>query len=574
MSQQSSGNTPQPLAAAKGVSQGSAPALPPLLPDHIAQNKNKRVTATSQNTIKKRTASTQTHCCISFKNKGIRACKNVFLRPESLKKYELSIPEDARMNGTVTEIPSKDNNNYRIEWDLSSFFYQHDTNDLQTTIFKTAATFDLLKASRIEYDSFIEKYSSQTINTDNKNTTTQKSTLYYNEKEIKEKRKKSKTQQVAFNTTTQAQRAITNLRMTPVLFEYEHVGRHANIPETLLDESESEDGSNILDEGADDTYLPRGSIWDDHESNDESAPENENRTKQSNNKQEQTKDDDDNSLVWIPPEDLKEELQGYPNMYENEGIMNGPALKRGIATKFNTALEACGVCGGMDFEFFKRLTANSNEYGRNNMDHRGYFGGSKWKNISTQEMIRWHGVILKMSIDNRKIGGYESYFSPPEKICLSSTHIHTVNDFPAWAAEVFTIRRFKQIRAAYHPEVGFSTIGDKCHQLRHTINALNEAAKRTFIPGQQMSFDEGGIPSRSRMNPVRMYNQSKPDKYRVELFVLANSSGGFNFVMHLDVYQGKNEANIGIPKEICHLPTTQKALVNSVLQSKGHKEPN
>ncbi len=49
------------------------------------------------------------------------------------------------------------------------------------------------------------------------------------------------------------------------------------------------------------------------------------------------------------------------------------------------------------------------------MDHRGYFGGSKWENISTQEMIHWHGVILKMSIDNRKIGGYESYFSPPEK---------------------------------------------------------------------------------------------------------------------------------------------------------------
>jgi len=44
--------------------------------------------------------------------------------------------------------------------------------------------------------------------------------------------------------------------------------------------------------------------------------------------------------------------------------------------------------------------------------------------------------------------------------------------------------------------------------------------------------------------------------------------------MHLDVYQGKNKANIGIPKEICHLPTTQKALVNLVLQSKLHNEPN
>ncbi len=141
--------------------------------------------------------------------------------------------------------------------------------------------------------------------------------------------------------------------MAPVLFDYEHQGHYANIPKTLLDESDSDDGSNILDEGVDDTYLPRGSIWDYHENNYESASENENVTKQSNNKQGQTKDDDDNSLLWIPPEDLKEELQGYPNMYENNGMMNGPTLKRGIAKKFNTALEACGVCGGMDFEYFK-----------------------------------------------------------------------------------------------------------------------------------------------------------------------------------------------------------------------------
>ncbi len=76
------------------------------------------------------------------------------------------------------------------------------------------------------------------------------------------------------------------------------------------------------------------------------------------------------------------------------------------------------------------------------------------------------------------------------------------------------------------------------------------------------------------MNPVWMYNQNKPDKYQVELFVLANCSGGFHFVVHLDVFQGKNKANIGIAKEIFHLPTTQKALVNSVLQSKLHNKPN
>ncbi len=107
-----------------------------------------------------------------------------------------------------------------------------------------------------------------------------------------------------------------------------------------------------------------------------------------------------------------------------------------------------------------------------------------------QEMIHWHGVILKMSMDNCKVGGFKSYFSPPEKSCLSSTHMHTVNDFPAWETKVFSICRFKQIHAVFHSEVGFSTIGYKCHQLHHMINSLNKAGKRTFIPGKWMSFNK------------------------------------------------------------------------------------
>ena len=33
-----------------------------------------------------------------------------------------------------------------------------------------------------------------------------------------------------------------------------------------------------------------------------------------------------------------------------------------------------------------------------------------WRNISLEEMVWIHGVILKMSIDNRSRGGDESYF--------------------------------------------------------------------------------------------------------------------------------------------------------------------
>ncbi len=59
---------------------------------------------------------------------------------------------------------------------------------------------------------------------------------------------------------------------------------------------------------------------------------------------------------------------------------------------------------------------------------------------------------------------------------------------------------------------------------------------------------------------------SKPNKYQVELFIVADSSEGYHFISYLDIYQGKNQSNFGIPKSIPHLPTTQKAVINIIMQ--------
>jgi hypothetical protein len=134
--------------------------------------------------------------------------------------------------------------------------------------------------------------------------------------------------------------------------------------------------------------------------------------------------------------------------------------------------------------------------------------------------------------------------------------------------------RFRQIHAAFHPESGISTVGDKCHQLRSSINSLNEHAKHTFVLGRECSFDERGIASKSRFNPVRQYNSSKPDKYRIDFFVLVNTSQGLNFIYHIDVYQGKNATNAHIDEEAWTLPTTQKAVVNAIVSSGISTDPD
>ena len=133
--------------------------------------------------------------------------------------------------------------------------------------------------------------------------------------------------------------------------------------------------------------------------------------------------------------------------------------------------------------------------------------------------------------------------------------------------------RFKQIRSAFHPEAGRGEgTGDKCHQLRYFIRAFNKRAQHTFHLGPDISFDEGGIPMRSRYCPVRMYNKDKPDKFRVDFFIMADSK--YYFIYHLDVYQGKNIANIDIHQLVKHLPTTQKAVANAILKSGINNDPN
>jgi hypothetical protein len=66
---------------------------------------------------------------------------------------------------------------------------------------------------------------------------------------------------------------------------------------------------------------------------------------------------------------------------------------------------------------------------------------------------------------------------------------------------------------------------------------------------------------------VRQCNKDKPNKFRVDFFIMACSS--LYCILHLDVYQGWNAKNIGIAAPLCNLPTTQKAPMNAVISALG-----
>ena len=101
--------------------------------------------------------------------------------------------------------------------------------------------------------------------------------------------------------------------------------------------------------------------------------------------------------------DLEEEITPPTKFYNGPG----PCLRRGVAECMHNLLDAVSICGGFNYNFVKRVTANSNNYARSHLDSRGQFSGYPWHNITTQEMYRFYGVLLKMSIDCRKMGEYK-----------------------------------------------------------------------------------------------------------------------------------------------------------------------
>jgi len=140
-----------------------------------------------------------------------------------------------------------------------------------------------------------------------------------------------------------------------------------------------------------------------------------------------------------------------------------------------------------------------------------------------------------------------------------------------FAKKIVLLARFKQMRAAFHPEHKWvSNSGDKCYQLRAIIKLLNAASYSAFHPGPNSSFDEGGLACHSRVCPIQQYNKDKPDKHRVDFFILTDAKT--HVVLHLDVYQGKNALQVSVNEEACGLPTTQRAVVNAVLESGLHTE--
>ena len=84
-------------------------------------------------------------------------------------------------------------------------------------------------------------------------------------------------------------------------------------------------------------------------------------------------------------------------------------LKMGIGQSFDTILGVAQKVGGLDMEFFRRITSNTNENGRNKI-RNGKIAGYNWTIVSVSEMVNFFGIMLKISINELNLGGYNAYW--------------------------------------------------------------------------------------------------------------------------------------------------------------------
>ena len=88
-------------------------------------------------------------------------------------------------------------------------------------------------------------------------------------------------------------------------------------------------------------------------------------------------------------------------------------LRSGVADSFKTPLEAFQVVGGYTVVAVRRLCRNSNDYIKkyvlpNRMN--GLLYGTRFEDISVSEMMKFLGIMLRMSLNPIDYGGYAAYF--------------------------------------------------------------------------------------------------------------------------------------------------------------------
>ena len=79
---------------------------------------------------------------------------------------------------------------------------------------------------------------------------------------------------------------------------------------------------------------------------------------------------------------------------------------------------------------------------------------------------------------------------------------------------------------------------DKLYKVGPLTDSVVSKFRIHYIPTQDMSLDEGMIPTKNRLS-IKQYMKSKPNKWGIKAFLLCESSTGY--IYNVEIYTGKSD---------------------------------
>jgi hypothetical protein len=89
---------------------------------------------------------------------------------------------------------------------------------------------------------------------------------------------------------------------------------------------------------------------------------------------------------------------------------------------------------------------------------------------------------------------------------------------------------------------------DKIYKVSPVFEHLLQKFKHYYVPGQNMSLDEGMIPTKNKLS-FKQYIKNKPIRWGIKIFILCDAENGY--IVNAEVYTGKQEhlnveTNLGV----------------------------
>ena len=98
------------------------------------------------------------------------------------------------------------------------------------------------------------------------------------------------------------------------------------------------------------------------------------------------------------------------------------------------------MIGGLSYDLIKRLARNTNNYPRMELipnSPRRHVSGYRFWNITVSEMYRFLGILLKISLQHRDLGGYSSYWGKSDlEISGGKGYNKSISGTKGWADDV------------------------------------------------------------------------------------------------------------------------------------------